>query len=288
MINANTIMLPNPAIMTKNLEFIWKTEKARIKTHCVNEFIKSKHSVPMAEISIVIAFLAGIGSFFAPCILPMVPAFLAYISGTTLSEIKTRDNVISINKANVFFNSIFFVLGFSVVFSALGVAINSIFYENANQIISEFNQIGGIIIIGFGTYMILSHKIRILNVEKKIFPRNTGVKFPVSFLFGMAFAAGWTPCVGPILGTIITLAATTPGIAFNLLLAYSIGMGIPFMIMGAVISKSSKVISKVGKHLKYYTVIFGIVIIILGVLVFFNQLVLIANFPLLNDLILLS
>ena len=242
----------------------------------------------MAEISIVIAFLAGIGSFFAPCILPMVPAFLAYISGTTLSEIKTKDNVISINKANVFFNSIFFVLGFSVVFSALGVAINSIFYENADQIISEFNQIGGIIIIGFGVYMILSYKIRILNVEKKIFPKNTGAKFPVSFLFGMAFAAGWTPCVGPILGTIITLAATTPGIAFNLLLAYSVGIGIPFVLMGALISKSSKIVSKMRKHLKYYTVVLGIVIIILGVLVFFNQLVLIANFPLLNDLILLN
>jgi cytochrome c-type biogenesis protein len=240
----------------------------------------------MAEISMVIAFLAGIGSFFAPCILPMVPAFLAYISGTTLSEIKTNDNVISINKANVFFNSIFFVLGFSVVFSALGVAINSIFYENANQIISEFNQIGGIIIICFGAYMILSHKIRILNVEKKIFPKSTGAKFPVSFLFGMAFAAGWTPCVGPILGTVITLAATTPGIAFNLLLAYSVGMGIPFILMGALISKSSKIVSRMRKHLKYYTVIFGVVIIILGVLVFFNQLVLIANFPLLNDLIL--
>ena len=242
----------------------------------------------MAEISIVIAFLAGIGSFFAPCILPMVPAFLAYISGTTLSEIKTKDNVISINKANVFFNSIFFVLGFSVVFSALGVAINSIFYENADQIISEFNQIGGIIIIGFGVYMILSYKIRILNVEKKIFPKNTGAKFPVSFLFGMAFAAGWTPCVGPILGTIITLAATTPGIAFNLLLAYSVGIGIPFVLMGALISKSSKIVSKMRKHLKYYTVVLGIVIIILGVLVFFNQLVLIANFPLLNNLILLN
>ena len=242
----------------------------------------------MAEVSIVIAFLAGIGSFFAPCILPMAPAFLAYISGTTLSEIKTKDNVISINKANVFFNSIFFVLGFSVVFSALGVAINSIFYENANQIISEFNQIGGIIIIGFGTYMILSHKIRILNVEKKIFPKSTGAKFPVSFLFGMTFAAAWTPCVGPILGTIITLAATTPGIAFNLLLAYSVGMGMPFLLLGALISKSSKIVSKMRKHLKYYTVVFGIVIIILGVLVFFNQLVLIANFPLLNDLILLN
>ena len=242
----------------------------------------------MTEVSLLIGFLAGIGSFFAPCILPMVPAFLAYISGTTLSEIKTKDNIISINKANVFLNSIFFVLGFSVVFSALGVAINSIFYENANQIISEFNQIGGIIIICFGTYMILSHKIRILNVEKKIFPKSVGVRFPVSFLFGMAFAAGWTPCVGPILGTIITLAATSPGIAFNLLLAYSIGMGIPFVIMGALISKSSRIISKLGKHLKYYTILFGIVIIVLGTLVFFNQLVLIANFPLLNDLLLLS
>jgi cytochrome c-type biogenesis protein len=242
----------------------------------------------VAEVSIAIAFLAGIGSFFAPCILPMVPAFLAYISGTTLSEVKTRDSVISINKSNVLFNSIFFVLGFSVVFSALGVAINSILSENANQIVTEFNQMGGIIIIGFGTYMILTHKIRILNVEKKIFPKSAGARFPVSFLFGMAFAAGWTPCVGPILGTIITLAATSPAISFNLLLAYSIGMGIPFVIMGALISKSSKIISKIINHLKYYTVLFGVVIIILGILVFFNQLVLIANFPILNELILMG
>tara|TARA_Y100001936_G_scaffold78625_1_gene77034 strand:- start:2303 stop:2986 length:684 start_codon:yes stop_codon:yes gene_type:complete len=212
----------------------------------------------MSEISIVIAFFAGIGSFFAPCILPMIPAFLAYISGTTLSEIKSKNNIISINKSNVFLNSIFFVLGFSVVFSALGIAINSIFYENANQIVSEFNQIGGIIIIGFGTYMILSHKIRRFNVEKKIFPKSVSIRFPVSFLFGMAFAAGWTPCVGPILGTIITLAATSPGIAFNLLLAYSVGMGIPFVIMGVLISKSNKIITKIGKHLKYYTVFFVI------------------------------
>ena len=209
----------------------------------------------MAEVSIAIAFLAGIGSFFAPCILPMVPAFLAYISGTTLSEMKTKDGVISINKSNVLLNSIFFVLGFSVVFSALGVAINSIFFESANQIVTEFNQIGGIIIIGFGIYMILTHKIRILNVEKKIFPKSVGARFPVSFLFGMAFAAGWTPCVGPILGTIITLAATSPAISFNLLLAYSIGMGIPFVIMGALISRSSGIISKIGKHLKYLSLI---------------------------------
>ena len=136
--------------------------------------------------------------------------------------------------------------------------------------------------------MILSHKIRILNTEKKIFPKNAGVRYPVSFLFGMAFAAGWTPCIGPILGSIITLAATSPSIAFNLLVAYSIGMGIPFVIMGALISKSSRIIAKIAKNLQYYTIVFGIIIIFLGVLVFFNQLVLIANFPFLNDLILLS
>ncbi len=242
----------------------------------------------MVEVSIAIAFLAGIGSSFAPCILPMVPAFLAYISGTTLSEVKTKNRVISINKSNVLLNSIFFVLGFSVIFSALGVAINSVFSESASQIITEFNQIGGAIIIGFGIYMILTHKIRILNVEKKIFPKSVGARFPVSFLFGMAFAAGWTPCVGPILGTIITLAATSPSISFNLLLAYSLGMGIPFVIMGALISKSSRIIARVTNHLKYYTVLFGIVIIVLGILVFFNQLVLIANFPLLNELILMG
>ena len=142
--------------------------------------------------------------------------------------------------------------------------------------------------MGFGIYMILTHKIRILNVEKKIFPKSVGARFPVSFLFGMAFAAGWTPCVGPILGTIITLAATSPSISFNLLLAYSIGMGIPFVIMGTLISKSSKIISRIANHLKYYTILFGVVIIILGILVFFNQLVLIANFPILNELILMG
>ena len=138
----------------------------------------------MAEVSIMIAFLAGIGSFFAPCIIPMVPAFLAYISGTTLTEIRKENDLITINKGNIFLNSVFFVLGFSIIFSALGVAINSILQEEAAELISSFNQIGGIIIIGFWIYMILSFKITKLNFEKKIFPKNTGIKFPISFLFG--------------------------------------------------------------------------------------------------------
>lgn len=242
----------------------------------------------MSEITIFVAVLAGIGSFFAPCILPMIPAFLAYISGTTISDLTKSETTqtVSINKTNVILNTIFFVLGFSIVFSAFGVAINSVFSSSTNELISNFTHFGGIIIMSFGVFMLLSLKIQKLNFEKKIFPSHTGASFPLSFIFGLAFAAGWTPCIGPILGSILTLATTTPGIAFNLLLAYSAGIGIPFIIMGVFITQASRFVQKMGKHLKYYTVILGSLIIILGILVFFNQLTLIASFPLLNNLIL--
>ncbi len=243
----------------------------------------------MAEISLAIAALAGLGSFVAPCILPMVPAFLAYISGTTITELNNKNGAktISINRSNIILNSIFFVLGFSVVFSTLGVIINSTL-TNTAELIDGFNQIGGIIIIGFGGFLILSTKLKSLNIEKKFFPKRSKASYPMSFVFGLAFAAGWTPCVGPILGTILTLAATTPSMAFNLLLVYSLGLGIPFILIGVFFSRATRVIRAMSKHLKYYSVILGAFIIILGVLVFTNQLALIANFPLLNELILLG
>ena len=242
----------------------------------------------MTEITVFVALLAGIGSFFAPCILPMIPAFLAYISGTTISDLTRSETTqtISINKTNVILNTIFFVLGFSIVFSVLGVAINSIYATTANELISDFNQIGGIIIMSFGIFMIASSKIHKLNFEKKVFPSRAGSSFPLSFIFGLAFAAAWTPCVGPILGSILTMASMSPGTAFNLLLAYSIGIGVPFIIMGIFITRANNFVKKISKHLKYYTVILGSFIIILGVLVFSNQLAIIANFPLLNNLIL--
>ena len=241
----------------------------------------------MAEITIFLAIIAGISSFFAPCILPIIPAFLAYISGITISDLgkSTEPRTISINKTNVILNTVFFVLGFSVVFSALGVTINSLFASSANELISSFNYVGGLVIISFGLFMIASFKIQKLNFEKKIFPSRMGASFPLSFIFGLAFAAGWTPCVGPILGSILTLAVTTPGDAFNLLLAYSVGIGIPFIIMGIFITQATGFVKKISKHLKYYTVVLGSLIIILGILVFFNQLALIASFPLLNNLI---
>ena len=244
----------------------------------------------MVEITLAVAALAGLASFVAPCILPMIPAFLAYISGTTLNDLNQNkgNKTVAINRTNIVLNSVFFVLGFSVVFSTLGVIINSILASTVGEVIEILNQVGGIIIVSFGIFLLLSTKINKLNVEKKFLPKRTKASFPLSFVFGLAFAAGWTPCVGPILGTILTLAATTPSVAFNLLLVYSLGLGIPFILMGVFYSRASKIIKIMSRHLKFYNIILGSFIILLGILVFTNQLAYIANFPLLNELLLWS
>ena len=243
----------------------------------------------MAEITIFVALIAGLGSFVAPCILPMIPAFLAYISGTTVTELSSKNNsILSINRTGIILNTVFFVLGFSIVFSALGVLINSVLSSVSGEIIQSLNYVGGIIIILFGIFLLLSIKIKSLNIEKKFFPKRTKSSYPLSFVFGLAFAAGWTPCVGPILGTILTLAATTPSISFHLLLAYSLGLGIPFVFIGIFFSRATKIIRGMSKHLKYYNLILGGFIVFLGILVFTNQLAYIANFPLLDKLVLLG
>jgi cytochrome c-type biogenesis protein len=251
----------------------------------------------MADVTIFVALLAGLSSFVAPCILPMIPAFLAYISGTTVTELSSKKNgnvttssssVLSINRLNIILNTVFFVLGFSVVFSVLGVLINSVLSNATGEITNSLNFVGGTIIVAFGIFLLLSTKIRALNIEKKFFPKKSKSSYPMSFVFGLAFAVGWTPCVGPILGTILTLAATTPSVSFSLLLAYSLGLGIPFILMGVFFSRATKIIRSMSKHLKYYNVILGGFIILLGILVFTNQLAYIANFPLLNELVLLG
>ncbi len=242
----------------------------------------------MVELTIGIAALAGLGSFLAPCILPMIPAFLAYISGTTLSELQRNNGTINLvsNRLNIFLNTLFFVGGFTIVFSILGVVLNSVVSISAGTLLSGLNHAGGLIIIGFGAFMLLSSKITKLNFEKKIIPNRAKASYPLSFVFGLAFAAGWTPCIGPILGSILTLAATSPSHAFVLLLSYSLGLGIPFILMGIFFSRFTRLIKSMSKHLKYYSVIMGILIIILGVLVFTNQLAAIASFPLLNNALL--
>ena len=275
----------------------------------------------MVEINVVVSALAGAGSFFSPCILPILPAFISYLSGTTLHEVQNSNNnssntINTINtittttttatnggsaaaaaakqlltvkrstRLNIFLNTVYFVLGFSLVFAVLGVILNSVLVTVGIGFQSALQSIGGVVIILFGAYLILSTKLRRLNFEKKMtkLPRFK-TSYITSFVFGAAFAAGWTPCVGPILGSTFTLAATAPGAAYNSLLAYSLGLGVPFLITGAFFSQATGLIRRMVKYLKYFNPIMGAVLIILGILVFTNQLALLGNFPLANQII---
>jgi cytochrome c-type biogenesis protein len=248
----------------------------------------------LAETNILISALAGVGSFFSPCILPIIPAFVSYLSGTALAEMQRQNQSLNSpsialkqsTRLNIFLNTVYFVLGFSLVFAIMGVILNSFLANFATGFQTTFQVIGGAVIISFGGYLILSTKLRVLNFEKKMtnLPRFK-TTYLTSFVFGAAFASGWTPCVGPILGTTLTLAATSPGAAYNSLLAYSLGLGLPFLITGAFFSQSTKIIRKMVKYLKYFNPLMGAILIILGILVLTNQLSIIGNFPLANEII---
>jgi cytochrome c-type biogenesis protein len=273
---------------------------------------KIVHKLFVVEINVIVSALAGVGSFFSPCILPILPAFISYLSGTTLHEVQNSNNnnntittttsggsaaaaaaaakqsltVKRSTRLNIFLNTVYFVLGFSLVFAVLGVILNSVLVTVGIGFQSALQSIGGVVIILFGAYLILSTKLRRLNFEKKMtkLPRFK-TSYITSFVFGAVFAAGWTPCVGPILGSTFTLAATAPGAAYNSLLAYSLGLGIPFLITGAFFSQATGLIRRMVKYLKYFNPIMGAVLIILGILVFTNQLALLGNFPLANQVI---
>ena len=248
----------------------------------------------LAETNVLISALAGVGSFFSPCILPIIPAFVSYLSGTALAEMQSQSQSLNSpsialkqsTRLNIFLNTVYFVLGFSLVFAIMGVILNSFLVNFATGFQTTFQVIGGAVIISFGGYLILSTKLRVLNFEKKMtnLPRFK-TTYLTSFVFGAAFASGWTPCVGPILGTTLTLAATSPGAAYNSLLAYSLGLGLPFLITGAFFSQSTKIIRKMVKYLKYFNPLMGAILIILGILVLTNQLSIIGNFPLANEII---
>ena len=188
----------------------------------------------------------------------------------------------------IFLNSVFFVLGFSVIFSLVGVLLQSFLSGVSYTAQKVLGYIGGTIIIFFGIYLLGLIKIPFLEKEHKLkVKRRFRYSYITSFVFGAAFAVGWTPCVGAILGAILTLAATNPGTAFPLLLSYSIGLGIPFLLVGLFTERASGLIQRMGTKLKYVDYVFGIVLIILGILVFTNQLSRAANIPFLSNILLM-
>lgn len=186
----------------------------------------------------------------------------------------------------IFLNSVFFVLGFSIIFSIVGVLLQSVLAKVSFTVQQWLGYIGGTIIIFFGIYLLGLIKIPFLEQEHKLrVKRKFRYSYITSFVFGSAFAVGWTPCVGAILGAVLTLAVSNPASAFPLLLSYSLGLGIPFLIVGLFTNSASGFIEKAGPKLKYVNYVFGAVLIVLGIFVFTNQLSRIASLPFLSNLL---
>lgn len=228
----------------------------------------------MNNISLFLAFSAGLISFLSPCVLPLVPAYVSYMTGESVQSNKTATD-----KFYILYKSLGFVIGFSIVFVIMGASITSLgklFIKN--QMI--FKRIAGILIIIFGLHTSGILKIKFFSQEKKFMNfGNTHGTFG-SVLMGMAFAAGWTPCVGPILSSILVYATSmdTIGRGILLLILYSLGLAVPFVLTALAVDKLSSKLPKVTKHLKIVSIISGILLIILGVLIFTNKVGLLSNY----------
>lgn len=230
----------------------------------------------MNDFSIVVAFIAGLVSFLSPCVLPIIPGFMAYLAGSSLDQAQSH-------RRDIFLASLFFVFGFSAVFSALGVLLNTVLEAVAYDAQIWLARIGGLIIIVFGLYLVGLVKIPFLDRELRLSVKTKfKSKYITSFVFGAAFAAGWTPCVGAVLGGILGLAASEPGSAFTLLFSYSLGLGLPFLLVGLFASQASGFINKYVQWFRYVSIAFGILLIAIGILSFTQQLSRVANFEILN------
>ncbi len=232
----------------------------------------------MTEPTLVVAALAGLASFLSPCMLPVIPAFLAQLAGTSLdvSDLRRRD---------VLLGTVLFVVGFSVVFAGLGVTLGAVFQGVAAEAMGWLSRVAGTVVILLGLH--LTGLLRLPFLDRQYSPRFAlRPGHFASLMFGASFAVAWTPCVGPILGGTLALAATQPASAFPLLLAYAGGLGAPFLLVGLFPSGAFGFLKRHRRAAARVHVAFGGVLIGLGVLVFTNKLSLLANFRLLNEVLL--
>ena len=214
---------------------------------------------------LIVAFGAGLVSFLSPCVLPLIPGYISYISGSSLSELieKKEINLIPI---------ILFTLGFSIVFIIFGAAstfLGQVLLQNSYEI----RIAAGLLIIILSLHIIGIINIKFLNYEKRI-ETKTNSRFYSPLLIGMAFAFGWTPCIGPILGSILVLAATEESInrGILLLIFYSLGLALPFILSGYLIQKFLMFSKNFKKNINLVSKIGGIVLLITGILILTNQL----------------
>ena len=228
-----------------------------------------------------IAFLAGLISFLSPCVLPLIPGYISYINGQTLNDILGDRQI---NQRKILFKTILFSLGFSVIFISLGASASLIgqsFLKGSN----ELRFISGFLVIFFSLHMLgfFNFKFNLWNIENKLSKAaefSNDWAFPV--IIGVAFAFGWTPCIGPILGSILTLAAieNTVNQGVLLLSSYSLGLAIPFVLSGYSISKFLYFKKKINKHILIINKIGAIILLLTGIAIITNQLQIVGFFML--------
>ncbi|MFD2829039.1 cytochrome c biogenesis CcdA family protein [Corticicoccus populi] len=215
-----------------------------------------------SEVTFLLAFGAGVLSFISPCVLPVFPAFVSYITGMSYNEVENQ-------KFNMraILHTLFFLIGFSIIYIALGFGTSffgGFFIEHGDLI----RQLGAIMIVVFGLVITGILRFDFLMKDRKIHFKNRPSGFLGSILIGMAFAAGWTPCNGPIIGAIFAMSATEPSNALMLMVIYCLGFAVPFFVLSFFVSKTrwmlkySNTIMKVG----------GVIMILMGILLYFDGL----------------
>ncbi len=223
----------------------------------------------MEHLSPLVAFTAGLLSFLSPCVLPLVPVYLASLAGPEIF-----DATITRSRLSIFLHSLSFVVGFSVIFIIMGVSASLIGFTISAHLALVRNIAGSLLII-FGLFMLASLKIPWLNYEKRLAPSlgiTTG--YLRSLLTGAIFSFAWTPCVGPMLGSILTLAlaSETAWHGAYLLAIYSLGLGLPFLIIGAAFNSITPLLRRINRYSNWVYIISGLLLIAVGILILTNHL----------------
>jgi len=224
----------------------------------------------MEEMSLLVAFGAGLLSFLSPCVLPLVPVYLASLAGPEIF-----DDKITRKRMPIFLHSLSFVLGFALVFTILGAGAGLIGFAISAHL-AVIRQIAGSLLIVFGLFILASLKVPWLNYEKRLSSSlGTTTSYLRSFLTGGIFSLAWTPCVGPILGGILTLAlgSETAWQGAYLLATYSLGLGLPFLIMGIAFDFITPLLKRIYRYSSLIHIISGLLLIAVGILILTNKLV---------------
>ncbi len=235
------------------------------------------------EVTIGLAFLAGMASFLSPCVFSLVPVYIGYLSGRSIAS---TAGTVEANRLETLTHGLAFVLGFSVVFITLGVAVSTLggFLYDFRTVLAK---VGGVVVVIFGLHM--TGILRIPFLEYDLRPRSKEDRsrsYFSSALMGVFFSAGWSPCVGPVLGAILTLALNGGSISqgVKLLGAYSAGLAIPFLIAAFGIGWVTKILRRYGKFMHYVEVGMGVVLIGVGVMLFLGVFNLLSRFGFFVDL----